>query len=394
MVFKTPKDISRPPLITPSASPPPHASSSKTNSASPSKRQRLSSVSRSSSLQRASESVLDIQTEREASRTRLLDTWSQLAERYSRPLDEDDIVDIRTGEIVKDNGFWRATRRFGFGEVLAPEYQEETAKKESGDEDGVDELDAFTEEHDYLEDVFLARGLQKPSPVSSNAEYEDDLREFLEAEERRKEEYGSELEEEVIETSDVVKKGWSLHYPSMTHDLHEDNGDEDEESEGEEDEAGTVQDPPCTSSPVCSEYSESDDELDNWEPTEASLVAIARNHVSETLSVDDYSDSESEVEIVSVTKFLPDKQPIQAIQLHTPPHSYSSADRSITGIPLPHPPSTPTRPSNPPCARRGRIDSSFPQKPQIYHSKPRSLTSSRRVKTPPDVLNLLRDSPG
>ncbi len=219
MVFKTPKDISRPPLITPSASPPPHASSSKTNSASPSKRQRLSSVSRSSSLQRASESVLDIQTEREASRTRLLDTWSQLAERYSRPLDEDDIVDIRTGEIVKDNGFWRATRRFGFGEVLAPEYQEETAKKESGDEDGVDELDAFTEEHDYLEDVFLARGLQKPSPVSSNAEYEDDLREFLEAEERRKEEYGSELEEEIIETSDVVKKGWSLHYPSMTHDF-------------------------------------------------------------------------------------------------------------------------------------------------------------------------------
>ena len=245
MVFKIPKDVSRPPLNTPSASPPHRVPPSRIDVASPSKRQ---CPSRSSSLHRsvgASDSDLDIEMEREASRARLLDTWSQLAERYSRPLDEDDIVDIRTGEIVKDNGFWRATRRFGFGEVLAPEYQEETATDESGDEDGVDELDAFTEEHDYLEDVFLERGLQRPPPKSSNVDFEYgyDLKEFLEAEERRKEKYGSDLEEY-------------------------------EESEGEEDDAQNL---PGTSSTVCSEDSDSDDELDNWAPTEASKVDIVRD---------------------------------------------------------------------------------------------------------------------
>lgn len=301
MVSKIPKDISRPPLITPSASPPPRAPPSRTNVASPSKRQYLSSVSRSSSLHRsvgASDSDLDIQTKREASRARLLDIWSQLAERYSRPLDEDDIVDIRTGEIVKDNGFWRATRRFGFGEVLAPEYQEETATGEPGDEDGVDELDAFIEEHGYLEDLFLARGMQRPLSKSSNAQFEcdDDLKEFLEAEERRKEKYGSDLEEDI-----VVEKRSSTHYPPETHDLHEDDVEEYEESEGEEDETGIAQDFPGTSSPVCSEDSESEDELNNWEPTEASKVDIAQDEVPETLFVDEHSDSESEVEIVEVS---------------------------------------------------------------------------------------------
>jgi len=71
-------------------------------------------------------------------------------------------------------------------------------------------------------------------------EYEYDLKEFLEAEERRKEKYGSDLEEY-------------------------------EESEGEEDDAQNL---PGTSSTVCSEDSDSDDELDNWAPTEASKVDI------------------------------------------------------------------------------------------------------------------------
>jgi len=47
--------------------------------------------------------------------------------------------------------------------------------------------------------------------------------------------------------------------------------EEYEESEGEEDDAQNL---PGTSSTVCSEDSDSDDELDNWAPTEASKVDI------------------------------------------------------------------------------------------------------------------------
>lgn len=399
MVFKIPKDVSRPPLITPSASPPPRVPPSRINVASPSKRQYPSSVSRSSSLHRsvgASDSDVDIQMEREASRARLLDTWSQLAERYSRPLDEDDIVDIRTGEIVKDNGFWRATRRFGFGEVLAPEYQEETTTGESGDEDGADELDAFTEEHDYLEDVFLARGLQRPPQKSSNVdfEYDYDLKEFLEAEERRKEKYGSDLEEEDI--CGVVEKRPGSHYPPETHGMHEDDVEEYEESEGEEDETGIAQNLAGTSSTVCPGNSESDDELNYWAPTEASEVGIARDEVPESRSADEHSDSDSEVEVVElfVEKSLSDKQPTQVLQLHTPPRSYSSADQLTTGcieVPLPHSLSTPTRPGNRSHTKRDRNYSVSPQWSHTYHSKLRSPISSRRAKTPPDVLELTDD---
>jgi len=332
--------------------------------------------------------------EREASRARLLDTWSQLAERYSRPLDEDDIVDIRTGEIVRDNGFWRATRRFGFGEVLASEYQEETATGESGDEDGADELDAFAEEHDYLEDVFLARGLQRPPLKSSHVEfeYENDLKEFLKAEEQRKEKYGSDLEEEDI--CGVVEKRLGSHYPPETHDLHEDDVEEYEESEGEEDETGITQNLPSTSSTVCSENPESDDELNNWEPTEATKVDVARDEVPESRFANEYSDSESEVEIVelSVEKSLSDQQPTQVLQLNTPPRSYSSADQLTTGcIPLLHPPSTPTQPGNRSRTKRDRNYSVSPQWSHTYHSKLRSPISSRRAKTPPDVLELTDD---
>jgi hypothetical protein len=40
--------------------------------------------------------------ERDPSKHRLLGVWASLADRYTTRLDEDDIIDIRTGEITID----------------------------------------------------------------------------------------------------------------------------------------------------------------------------------------------------------------------------------------------------------------------------------------------------
>ncbi|KXN93412.1 hypothetical protein AN958_00336 [Leucoagaricus sp. SymC.cos] len=375
MSFKVPRDISRPPLITPSASPPPVSLASRSDVAPPSKRQRLASASRSSSLRRsvsASDSNLDVQKEREASRARLLDTWSQLAERYSRPLDEDDIVDIRTGEIVKDNGFWRATRQFKFGEVLAPEDTDARAVEDSEDEDGIDELDAFPDEHDFLEDVF-ARGLQ-PDPLAKSLESggEDDLTEFLEAEKKRREEYGSDLDEGGFTTSYANEDNRTTSpSPTISNDFN--NCDED-------DRIGSRY-LPDTSYESGQEDPASDDELDNWEPTEASMVVVAGT-VLGAPSIDGGSDVESEVvvETPEPVSNPPPKQRTPPAQLHTPPHSHSSVDQPIMGcieIPLPSPPSIPPH-SEP---RRPRKASVSPKKPEAPAAKSKTRTPRRQVPT-------------
>ena len=49
---------------------------------------------------------------------RVLNIWSALAERYNRGLEEDDIMDIRTGEIIKDRGVLSGLpKRCNFGDV-------------------------------------------------------------------------------------------------------------------------------------------------------------------------------------------------------------------------------------------------------------------------------------
>src|ERR1700733_13309832 len=49
----------------------------------------------------------DLPDARRASSFRVLNVWSQLAERYSRPLAEDDIVDLRTCDFIKDRNVIR-----------------------------------------------------------------------------------------------------------------------------------------------------------------------------------------------------------------------------------------------------------------------------------------------
>ncbi|KAF9454793.1 hypothetical protein P691DRAFT_770315 [Macrolepiota fuliginosa MF-IS2] len=345
MSFKLPGQNPRPPLITPSASPPPQSWSVRNDAAPPCKRQRVASVSRSSSTSTrlsvsAAESTLDIQKEREASRVRLLDAWSQLAERYSRRLDEDDIVDIRTGEIVKDNGFLRATRKHNFGEALAPEVVGgdggyDSQAEEVSEEEGADELDALPEEHDLLEDIFTKSLRPSPSTVQNGGSGDrNDLEEFLVAEKRRKEEYGSDVGEEELDLPPIAR-GREVLSPSPVAD----------DGFSDDDEDCSVHERPPTSSSVyesAREESLSGDELDNWEPTEATMVVLTNDE--QHSPPDEESEYESEIEIIESPApphkaAQHEKKRTPPAQLQTPPNSHSDTNPPYT---MPSPPRLPS----------------------------------------------------
>ena len=149
----------------------------------------------------------DVHKEREASVLRLFDVWGGLAKRYSRRMDDDDLVDITTGEIVLDNGVLRNAPILEFGSLAAPvdaTHEDEANDDETDgeeDESGLDELDAFADTTTF--DTEEAKSEPGPLPPTSflNQAYTDDLHEFLEAEKSRKEECGTDVEESDEEQS-------------------------------------------------------------------------------------------------------------------------------------------------------------------------------------------------
>ncbi|KAH9080553.1 hypothetical protein EDB83DRAFT_2513521 [Lactarius deliciosus] len=143
---------------------------------SPSKRQRLGSTPSSSSSRslpstpsRRDHSDSDFFQTRFESAMRLKDAWAQLAQRYARPLDEDDIIDLREEKLLKDCGVETMQAATGGG-------------AHSEDEDELDEIDA------------LSHGARPIRELDS--EDESDLKDFLEAEKQMREEDPRRVEEE------------------------------------------------------------------------------------------------------------------------------------------------------------------------------------------------------
>lgn len=196
------------PLITPSASPPPSQSFFPQpyripDQPSPTKRQRLLSTSRQhKSLSRSSSSSadpFDFHQAREDSTLRLLSIWSNL-DRYTRPLDEDDIIDITTGEVVKDRGVIRGSKKYAVGCFAMADEEDD----EEDEED--DELDSFANveaEHVNLE----VDGRKVPPVRAMDPMDAKDLEEFLEAERKRKELCGSEPDESDYESQNEDNYG-------------------------------------------------------------------------------------------------------------------------------------------------------------------------------------------
>ncbi|KAJ3849825.1 hypothetical protein EV368DRAFT_85157 [Lentinula lateritia] len=220
-------DSLQPALITPSASPPSRSHSlfhgaPADTTPSGQKNPSFSGPSirtgpRFSSTPVSSTETPDISTLRSRSTSRLLSVWSTLAERYSLRVDQDDIVDIRTGQLVKDRGVVRGLDgRWDFGRFAAvgdEQLEYEKGGKGGGREESDDELDSFA-------DVDEQHGVNGPrmtlSNLTSRATHaidptndEDDaadLRAFLEDERHRKEKQVDAAEQDDVQLVGVHKE--------------------------------------------------------------------------------------------------------------------------------------------------------------------------------------------
>lgn len=99
-------------------------------------------------------------------------------------MDEDDIIDLYSGAIVKDRGVLRSTNTdYDIGRFAGDDEQEDSEEEPEEDEE-VDELDLLPRREAASDDFkTLLRGVP---PLSATADT-DDLSDFLEAERRRKE---------------------------------------------------------------------------------------------------------------------------------------------------------------------------------------------------------------
>jgi hypothetical protein len=157
------------------------------------KRPRLGSAVPSRAGSTSSFSAADPAHELHAARMdssqRLMSVWSQLADRYARPLADDDIVDLRTKSIIQDRGTIRAAAgNIDFGSL--------TAAPESGTPDGeddesedVDELDMLAAEADISGELAV-RGPNVPPVQAMDPADAADLNEFLRLEQQRREQFG------------------------------------------------------------------------------------------------------------------------------------------------------------------------------------------------------------
>ncbi|EMD39961.1 hypothetical protein CERSUDRAFT_112196 [Gelatoporia subvermispora B] len=237
------RDVSqRPPLITPSASPPSsrilHVSRSRLSEGPPlPKRPRLASTPSSlfsfstfstPSSATAVDPLNDLYEQRQKSRQHLVDFWAQLEERYNRPLDEDDIIDIGTQSVIKDYGTLRGLdKQVEIGSFQdAPGVQDASDVNSEGGglltepEDDVDEIDAFATPapvdnlSDELEKAKSVLREQAMNPADA-----EDLEAFLEAERKRRELYGD--EEDFDDVHDITFLPDSLASSRAQQTLHD-----------------------------------------------------------------------------------------------------------------------------------------------------------------------------
>jgi Centromere protein Scm3 len=425
------RPASKPPLITPSASPPSsrsffHQPYRIPDRPSPSKRPRLASTSShlqshlpSASSSSTSLDQIDVHQAREASTLRLFDVWSTLADRYSRPLDEDDIIDITTGEVVKDRGVLRGSRNWNIG-CFADHVEEdgEEEEEEEEEDDDVDELDSFANPGgDESDGVPLGVDGRVPPVTEMDPADAEDLKQFLEAERRRREICGSEEE-----TEDSEEEGLGLVDSNSRDSVHSEGTNASSRGRGATPQAekedsldGEIDHTPRREPSVYVD-SGSDDELVNWDIDEASMIYRLPKKENDE---DDY-DCDSDIEFIegpvlhppspspprtkpkpkpkaskntpeqSVSKSTSKTSKLPRTQLQTPPQSQSSFNSSSTPSnepfdPLPPGPSLDPWSSSP--AHYSHDDSSPtkpPQtKPRLRKSDSRPSQVNRQVLAPP-----------
>ena len=299
----------------------------------------------------------------------MLGVWSHLAERYTRRLDEDDIIDLTTGDIIKDRGVLRSSpQKFEMGCFADPDEPEpsDSGVGEGEGDDDVDELDAFAgggdTEGDEGRNVVVGGRNVPPVRVMDPADAED-LREFMEAEKRRREECGSEGEEESIVESGVeaeLEEDFSDGaHTEASRDATEELGAVELE---EEIDGGTLhlrhQPPPDVDS-------ESDDELGGWDANEGNTIYRIPK---------EYDDNDDERLIEVIEPPLPPAPPSPS----PPPSTQSPAKSKPKSNATPKSPKPKTRPKPTPLTPL-----SLP--PHQLQTPPQSQSSSVPSSTPDDL---------
>ncbi|RXW24522.1 hypothetical protein EST38_g1358 [Candolleomyces aberdarensis] len=285
----------------------------------------------------APEEQIDIHKERQASIMRLLDAWSQL-DKHVKRLDEDDIVHLGTGKIIKDKGVLRGLRAVKFGdhaeeeeEEDAEDEEEDEEEEEDGEEDQLDTLrseDADGEEEGELEIRVQAPTANMPPVTPTNPQDAEDLRAFLEVEK----DIGTEPEDD---PEDVLNDVYDTEGASSeVQDDLDQGSDEDEGETGAEEEI-------LASAASGPEESDSEDELNcNWAEDEASvIIPLIQPGETDFIGIDDQDDDDV-IEIMEPPPPPPRKESQKVskapktkaqLQLYTPPHSRSSVQTPPDG---------------------------------------------------------------
>ncbi|OAX42155.1 hypothetical protein K503DRAFT_402312 [Rhizopogon vinicolor AM-OR11-026] len=199
---------------------------------------------------------------------RVLSVWDQLAERYNKRLDEDDIVDLYSGTIISDRGVLKsAGKDYNIGHFAPDDSQddEEQDQVDSEHDQDVDqdELDTLpTRDHSGTDGTMASTSelLRAVPPLSATTDA-DDLNEFLEVEKRRREILGDQDGEDDMSMEELAA-------------LREALG-QSQEDEGQ---------------PEIVQEDESEDELSVWQHEASAVYHIARNE-----SEQDVADGEQKI---------------------------------------------------------------------------------------------------
>ena len=137
--------------------------------------------------------------------TRLFAFWDQLAERYNKPLDEDDIVDLRDLAFLKDRGVTRSTAKpykigyFGTQDARddgSSQAEEDDVENVLGEEEEEVAPEESADELDLIGPLQRYKHWHVPPVNEEDPEDAEAYREFEEAERCRRELYGEEEEDD------------------------------------------------------------------------------------------------------------------------------------------------------------------------------------------------------
>ncbi|KAG1885007.1 hypothetical protein F4604DRAFT_1729010 [Suillus subluteus] len=280
---------------------------------------------------------------------RVLNVWAQLAERYNKRLDEDDIVDLYSGTIISDRGVLKNGKDYDFGHFTPDDSQDDQEQEQEPSEqeqdDDVDELDTLPVRRAPGTDGTMASTselLRAVPPLSATTDA-DDLNDFLEAEKRRRELLGDEDGEDDLSMEELA---------ALREALHESEEEEEQPETVDPEDAAVIED-------------ESEDELNSiWQHDEASVVY----HITRNESEQDVAEGEQ-----TILEFADSDEDWKAKIRKSPP---SSSQRT----PLP---SSPLRTHSPSSLQRTSSSSSPLQTPLPSSSRRKPLPSSPLQKPSP-----------